>query len=544
MKNYVSYQVTSNFDRSYDYGIKIEPRIKQILSFLHKGEKLTANQFIQQNDLGNLGSKSKKALTYRTFAVARKIGIIKSIKTDDSDSFKEFSNLESVAYFRSQLRHSRRKNVKPSGAGSTQRSYLYWLWDFHNWLKGKEFEYNSFIPVSESQYNLKKEKINLNGADHLLSLYKKSHNSQADFIKMIKQYLLSPKHDNKKASTIQIAYYAIIGYFDRNESPIPFKFDFKARYDTNDETSDAQTLSLEDLFKMLTVGKPTITQKAVILCKFHRGLDTSTFVDRFNFQAWQQIVDWFETDNYERWNLSKCPVPIKLTRIKTDYSHTGFLDRDAIISLQEYLRYRFEKTGSKIGDGDAIFLTERNKPIPDHWIRMKFFDLTRRAGIQKKLDGYTATPRYEKDSHELRDLLKSTLIECGTRYDVAEHSIGHKPRDSYEKQSILYSETNRLEFMKASHKLNIFTNFSNSFKESSNIQKLQNENNSLKIQMEKLNQKEQKRTEIEMTQEKLRNELYEKDQKIDTLAVLVTEMKEDLEKVKKRQEITGKLIIE
>ncbi len=42
-------------------------------------------------------------------------------------------------------------------------------------------------------------------------------------------------------------------------------------------------------------------------------------------------------------------------------------------------------------------------------------------------------PKYQKESHELRDLLKSTLIDCGTRIDVADHVIGHKPKDSYEK---------------------------------------------------------------------------------------------------------------
>ena len=66
------------------------------------------------------------------------------------------------------------------------------------------------------------------------------------------------------------------------------------------------------------------------------------------------------------------------------------------------------------------------------------------------------------DSHELRDLLKSTLIDSGCRrIDVADHVIGHKPKDSYEKQSVLYPETLRKEYAKASKRLNIFTKFSN-----------------------------------------------------------------------------------
>ncbi len=46
---------------------------------------------------------------------------------------------------------------------------------------------------------------------------------------------------------------------------------------------------------MLKVGRPTLLDKAVVICKFQRGLDNSTFVDRFNFQAWEQLVDWFGT---------------------------------------------------------------------------------------------------------------------------------------------------------------------------------------------------------------------------------------------------------
>ena len=40
---------------------------------------------------------------------------------------------------------------------------------------------------------------------------------------------------------------------------------------------------------------------------------------------------------------------------------------------------------------------------------------------------------------------------------MAEHVLGHAPRDSYEKQASLYPETLRSEYAKASGRLNIFT---------------------------------------------------------------------------------------
>ena len=75
------------------------------------------------------------------------------------------------------------------------------------------------------------------------------------------------------------------------------------------------------------------------------------------------------------------------------------------------------------------------------------------AGIQKRVSHRV----YKIHSHEVRDLLKSTLIVSGCAQYVAEHVLGHAPRDSYEKQASLYPETLRSEYAKASGRLNIFT---------------------------------------------------------------------------------------
>ena len=122
---------------------------------------------------------------------------------------------------------------------------------------------------------------------------------------------------------------------------------------------------MEDLLKMLTVGRPSIMEKTVVLCKFHRGLDNSIFVDRFNFEAWSQLVKHFGTEEYMRWDLNKCPVPISLTRVKTGYFHRGYLERDAIDALQNYLVYRFKKIGKAIDVDQPLFVNSLKKPIGD-----------------------------------------------------------------------------------------------------------------------------------------------------------------------------------
>jgi hypothetical protein len=371
----------------------------------------------------------------------------------------EFVQLESISYFLSQLRKSRFKNISDENKrfSGTQRRYAYNLLAFNNWLIGKEFDINQTKWVDQDTFKQNKVTVTFRGIEHLLELCKESQNSDSDYIKIIKRFLLDDSiHKNKSSITIDGYYYAITSYFEKNECPLIFKFSGKLAYENKKEGQDPQSLSLEDFVKILTIGKPSMLQKAVFMCKFQRGLDSSTFADRFNFEAWPQIVKYFGTEQYMMWDLNKCPVPIKLVRIKTGFLHTGFLDRDAIESIQNYLDWRYKKTGKIMNMGDPLFLNTKNKPITGQWIRKRFFNLTIKSGVQKKI-GNDQYVKYEKDSHELRDLLKSTLLASGTRYDVADHVIGHKPKDSYEKQASLYPNDLRLEFMKGSRKINLFS---------------------------------------------------------------------------------------
>ena len=50
------------------------------------------------------------------------------------------------------------------------------------------------------------------------------------------------------------------------------------------------------MHEIMTSGKPDAVEKAVFLAKFHSGLDASTLVDRFNSEAWPQLVGRTGTD--------------------------------------------------------------------------------------------------------------------------------------------------------------------------------------------------------------------------------------------------------
>jgi len=454
----------------------IRPQYARILSILQKGQKINVKEFIEQhkNEFTRKGSlNSSAAAIYHAITDGKKIGMLKPLPQTQSGvpiSFTDFCKLDTVNYCMSQLSGSKFKNIIQKSPG-TAGSYAYHLWHFNNWLHGKEFEFTSDIPTSNNTFRREKIKIKLQGLEHLLELYRQSYNADADFVKIAKTFLLDPKNKDLRASYMKIKYNAIKSYFDKNDSPLEFRFNPKSIYKFNNGEDEEPSLSLEDVMNLLTVGRPSTVQKAVFLCKLHRGLDNATLIDRFNFQVWEQLVDYFGTEDYTKWDLVKCPVPIKLTRIKTDYFHTGFLDRDAVEAIQKYLAFRQKQALDAMKVGQPLFINQKGRPINTHWIRSSLKKLSKNAGLDKKLSGYTQN-RYKINSHEFRDLLKSTLMDCGVRPDVADHCIGHKPKDTYEKQYKLYPHTMRSEFNKASKRLNIFSNFASMAQGVSNMQEL------------------------------------------------------------------------
>lgn len=459
-------EVIEEFDPTKDYGIEIRKQYRMCLSVLKKGEKINPNEFIQNHlnkfTHGTKSFKTNREAVYHAFWIGKKIGILKSLPQEESGvyiSFDDFCNLDSVSYFIDQLRESRYRNVTPGKGTGTRDAYAYRLWRFDRWLHGKTFSFNKEVMVGNNSYERTIENVTLEGVEHLLRLFQQPFKTESDFIKVVKKYLLDPMHAKKRAKTMKVDYNAIKSYFEKNDSPLNFRFDYNARYKTTNGEDEQPSLSLEDLINLLTVGKPSLVQKAVFLCKLHRGLDTSTMTDRFNFQTWSQLVKFFGTSDYKQWDLSKCPAPVVLTRMKTDYTHTGFLDRDAIEAIQKYLDYREYKTQSDMKEGEPLFLNDRNEPITRDWVNFSLRKLAKNAGLNKILQGYLVN-KYQVNAHEFRDLLKSTLLDSGVRPDLADHFIGHKPKDSYEKQAILYPESMRKEYSKASKRLNLFSNLS------------------------------------------------------------------------------------
>lgn len=406
---------------------------------------------------------AKKIPTLRRFYIARVIAELENngyVKKTEVTSLDEFvAKYETVQYFAKQLKKTQYVNLKREGG--TQLNYISIIRMFHRYLEGRKFTYKKTIQTGISSFDIKEDTVVLHGADHFLRLYQESFHSEVYFIKMIKNYLLDDIHEGKKPSYMKSLCSVIKSYFEKNDSKIEFSFDATANHQ---KSNDEPVMSLEDLLAMLTEGQPSVMEKALVLCKFHRGIDNSTFVDSFNYEAWAQLVEYFGTEEFERWDESRCPVLIKLVRVKTQFTHIGFLDVDAIVSLKKYLKYRYQLMGKVMSEGVPLFVTKKRQPIPARQISRIINRLAKDSGVQRSLKGYKLRTKFEKGSHELRDLLDSTLDVCGVNPFLSEHTLGHK-QSSYKKQHMLYPEQQREEFAKASSKLNIFSNITHHMKQ-------------------------------------------------------------------------------
>ena len=242
---------------------------------------------------------------------------------------------------------------------------------------------------------------------------------------------------------------AIKSYFNAHEIVLALPKPGRKR---SEPVQDDDPMTLEDFYRMLQAGNSGLKTKTVMLIKLQSSMDSSTFADCFNYEGYSQITKYFGTDDHKSWNIDMCPVPIKLVRVKTDVPYTTFLDRDAVSQLREYLTWKETKYG-KHDPSKPLFVTHRGVPINSAWISRRFSEVAVRAGIQEKVSHMV----YKIRAHEVRDLLKSTLLMCGCKQYAADHVLGHAPRDSYEKQALLYPEGLRAEYAKASSFLNIFS---------------------------------------------------------------------------------------
>lgn len=446
----------------------LDPRVKarkqfiQILSLLERNQEFTVADIVPK--MPKLRTSNKKTIEdniTRAIRFGKSIGIIEE-KQIHKITLKEFRSLPSIINLQKQLKKSRIINGSESEKISgTFKAYSNELWHFSNWLDTKTIRLEQEIKLESGQYTKETRQVEIEDIEHFLNLYRNatSNKENTKFVQVCLDYLQQESFSKYSASKMNIIFSAIKAYFRANLSSIEIPYNPKnGHVEILEENKQEVIMTLEDLFKILTQGRPSILQKAVIMCKFQRGLDDSTFADRFNYQVWDELLKFFGSAEFESWDLSRCPMPIWLTRVKTGYYHLGFLDVDAIRIIQDYLRFMKVKKGKTFRSHEPLFLTTKGKAVSTQWVSRLIPELAKNAGVQKILAYYkTDIKRNAKTSHELRDLLKSIMITQDMPTWLCEMCIGHRVADSYEKQAQLFPDKARNEYMKISKTINIFT---------------------------------------------------------------------------------------
>ncbi|MBL4817976.1 MAG: hypothetical protein JKY15_01915 [Deltaproteobacteria bacterium] len=452
------YEVIEAFDPSKKYDVRIQKRHREILEkFDTVGYVFSPGEFYN-NNLTLMKSNNRTLISAQSvLSVSIRVGTDLKIlkrKTSDATVPKWFKELETVDYWSMQLRGSKMKNVKIGNRGTVRSLYIQQLWNFNKWLIVQTQKIKKTTQIKENVFEQVELEMKFENIEELFGLLTQPIPNRTAVVKIIKKYLMDTElHEGKMASYMKAIKSSILSYFEKNDQSISISFDPKTLYTSSDEAAEQQEMSLVDFMQIMTLGKPDATEKAVFVSKFHRGLDASTLVDRFNFEVWPLLVKWFGSDDHNTWDLKKCPVITEHVRIKTTFRHPGGLDVDAIEAIQSYLNYREKITGQIMMTGKPLFVNRNGGPITLGWVFKHFFKLAKKSGVLKKLPELNS---YNVDSHEARDLLKSTMIACGAATWAADIAIGHKP-DSYEKVATLFPTKFRSEFAKCSKLINIFS---------------------------------------------------------------------------------------
>ena len=377
----------------------------------------------------------------RGMAHACSIGVLKIVSPHD-----RVLKLDSVRVWCAQLNESGHKNMQSES--NTRIAYLGKLTRLDEWLQGRSFQ-SYETAIIEGKMVRQAVTKSFGNVEELMQYCHESDYGTKTAQRVVREYLASMQATGMPVGVHLIARSSIKSYFDAHDVVLDLR---KAKKNRTGATATDVAMSIEDVYKLLNNGTPSISMRTAILIKFQSGMDTSTFTDRFNYEGYRQIVKYFRNDDYTMWNLEMCPVPIKMVRVKTDRPYTTFLDRDAIAQLREYLAWKETKYG-RHDASKPLFLTKQGMPIRLEWISKGFSEVAIRAGIQEKVSRRV----YKIRAHEVRDLLKSTLNASGCAPYAADHVLGHAPRDSYEKEAILYPEELRREYAKASSRINIIT---------------------------------------------------------------------------------------
>ena len=169
------YEVLKEFDVNQNYGFEIRPQFARCLGTMKTGDKINSIQFVEdhRNEFTTRKNtlEANLAVIYKAISIGKNIGMLKEIPTKSTPIlYADFCELETIVYFRNQLRGSNRKNTK-SKIDGTRDTYTRHLHYFNNWIFGKTIEVTQEFSLDDSTYKKEKATLSIRNVEHFLRMY-------------------------------------------------------------------------------------------------------------------------------------------------------------------------------------------------------------------------------------------------------------------------------------------------------------------------------------------------------------------------------------
>ena len=85
---------------------------------------------------------------------------------------------------------------------------------------------------------------------------------------------------------MNVRHCVITPYFGKNDLLLGFKHNSNNNNHIKYKEENENTkITLNGVYKMITFGNALLLEKVIMFCRFHKGLDSLMFVDKFYFQV-------------------------------------------------------------------------------------------------------------------------------------------------------------------------------------------------------------------------------------------------------------------
>ena len=229
----------------------------------------------------------------RGMSLARTRGILKRVSP-----YHRILELDSVKFWQTQLNESGHRNMTPRH--STRELYLGGISKFDEWLSGRTFQ--SYENSASGRRAIQKSFGNV---EELQEYCDVSDYGIKTARHAVMEYLAGPQASKMSDSAHSITRSAINSYFNVNYIQLGLPSPKKRRREP--DRDDDNPMTIEDFYKILQNGKPSLMMRAVMMIKLQSGMDSATLADRFNHDGYGQLVKCFKTADHESWDLGMCP---------------------------------------------------------------------------------------------------------------------------------------------------------------------------------------------------------------------------------------------